>query len=623
MKKLLTTMLCAIGLACSMTVSALATDLPAGVLNYIRQKDPQVKVRFDGVVLFSNGEIYVPVIPQDPSLNEESQQVVMSIPEKAAFPDLIGFDNHFFLLRLIQTSSGRLTFPKMAEYPIQLKEGLLPQDFVMPPNLFIPVELKVILGALPYNPSFEEVKEPPALSLGQISGFHGARLAYVFDMNTQKITAIDPIMGHKQSDITLDCIPSAMTLNPENTLLFVPCLSTNELVVIDTRSNLVKTRVPVGQKPDSVLYLENRKSVVVSNRYSPFLSIVNAEELLTAEKVMLSDNGGTMASGGAMATVPGDPNHLVVADAFEAQVYWVNLTTRTVEKKLKAIDGISAIKVTLDAHAQPEIWVASRTESKVAMLNLTSDEPVVTLDVGKKPVSLALDQEYLFVLSAGDSQLDVIHWPTRKLLEPIALMADSFPSSLALVPAEHKAYIAMAGSTEMAIVDLASKQLENTLPVSFRANMIAMTPDPKAEAEQATVIAKHIPVIQPPEQKKPQLEAEKLPSIGPEAPTESPARKKQGKKQEKDKKPQERPQLEEADEPQDLNAPRVMPVLRPGGLPFGNGINPSPTPGFGQSANQPLNIPLSRGKAKKENAGDILPGGSVEAPPMLDESISR
>src|SRR5690242_19189148 len=116
----------------TMAVSALpiagATDLPAGVLSYLRQKDPKVKVRFDGLVLFSNGQSYVPVIPQDPSLNADSQQVIATLPEKDPYPDLIQFDNNFFLMRLVQTSSGRLTFPKMSEYPLQLKEGLLPQD---------------------------------------------------------------------------------------------------------------------------------------------------------------------------------------------------------------------------------------------------------------------------------------------------------------------------------------------------------------------------------------------------------------------------------------------------------------------------------------------------------------
>lgn len=621
MKKLLTLPLCLslafAGLA--LTCSAWATDLPSGVLNYVRQKDPQVKVRFDGMILFSNGETYVPVIPQDASLNPESQQVVMTAPTNAQYPDLIEFDNHLFLLRLIQTSSGRLTFPKMAEYPIQLKEGLLPQDFVMPPNLYMPVELKVLLGALPYNPTHDP-KEQPAPP-PHLEGLAGNRLAYVFDLNTQRMTAIDPIFGHKQNEVALDCIPSALQLSPDNKLLFAACLSTDELIVIDTSSNLVKTRVPVGQRPDKILYLDGLNAVVVSNRYSPFLSIVNTQELLTAEKLNLVTSPPTTTSttpaptskiaAGALAKVPGDPVHLVVADAFKPQVYWVNLNTRMVEKTLKAVPDISAIKVTLGEQGQADIWVASRTQNKVAKLNLTQDKPLLTLDVGTKPVEMALYANRLFVLSAGAAKVDVIDWTKGTLLEPIALTPDSFPSAMAAVPSEHKAYITMAGNSEMAVIDLESAQLESSMPVDFRANIIASTPDPKGEAAQANTIAKQtLPDIKP--------EAVKV-FIGPEAPSVETSDNSSNKhrKHNKKKKDQAPPQnigptqtVKAMPVDTDGNTPRVMPVLR-------NDVA-SPLNNNSLNNGRSFNIPLSRAKAKIPSENSVTP-----PPPMLEENIAK
>jgi hypothetical protein len=340
--------------------------------------------------------------------------------------------------------------------------------------------------------------------------------------------------------------------------------------------------------------------------------MVNTEELLTAEKVTMPGNGGVMA------TVPGDPNHLLVADAFQPQIYWVNLATRTVERTIKAIGDISAIKVTLDAHAQPEIWVASRTENKVTMLNLATDKPVVTLDVGKKPVAFVQDGENLFVLSAGDSRLDVIAWPTRTLLEPIALAEGSFPVSMASVPSERKAYITMAGNTEMAIVDLAAKQVENTLMVDFRASMITTTPDLKAEAEQALVLAKQI-TPQPLQAQAPNSQNNQT-AIGPEAPTEKDKKQRKNKKEKKSVTPVE---TVDADS---QNAPKVMPALRGQGNSYNSSLNNGFNSGYNpnsRSLNQvsPLNIPLSRAKSKKhENTGDSI---GPEAPPMLDESISK
>jgi YVTN family beta-propeller protein len=491
-------LLCAGFLSLMAVPHALATDLPPGVLNYLRQKDPHVKVRFDGVVLFSNGESYVPVIPQDPSLNTDSQQVISTIPDKVPYPDLIQFDNNFFLMRLIQTASGRLTFPKLADYPIQLKEGLLPQDFVMPSNLYIPVELKIILGALPYDPSYKPSSQPPvtptAVALQNAVSSNGmpmqpmSHVTYVFDLDGQKILAIDPTTGHKLSDVGVDCVPSSMRISSDGKLLFVPCLSSNELVVVDTNSNLVKTRISVGQRPDAVLYINRTGDVVVSNRYSTFLSVVNGQKLTDAQQVGLPGNSG------AMAVIPGSGvPKLVVADAFNAQVYLVDLNTMAVEKTFKALPDISAVKVFRDTKGHMEIWVASRTKDQVMALDGVTGNVLKTLDVGEKPVDMVAYDDKLFVVSAGDSRIDVINRPDQSKYTTIQLEADSFPSGLVLVPSEKRGYVTLAASHNFVVLNLDTLQVDNTLPVDFRAGMIAMTPDKQiVEQEQLAM-----PVLAP------------------------------------------------------------------------------------------------------------------------------
>ncbi len=471
-------------------LSARATDLPPGVLNYLREKDPKVKVRFDGLVMFSNGESYVPVIPQDPDLHPDSQRVIAVLPEGAVYPDLIQFDNNFFLMKLILTSSGRLTFPKMAEYPMQLREGLLPQDFLIPGNLFIPVELKILLGSLPYNPSYVPEKKPvivpPSVTLSQQSGQSapltvGNRLTYVFDLNNQKIVSIEPLTGKTTGEVALEAVPAGLKVSPDGKLLFLPCLSTNELVVVDTGSNLVKTRVPVGQRPDSVLYVSGMNEVIVSNRYSPFLSVVDGEKLQAGVKINLPGNGGVMT------LIPGETK-LLVADSGKPQLYLVDLKTRAVEKTIPALPDISVLRAFKNTAGELEIWVASRSQDEVSVLNL-SGAVLKTLTVGKKPVDMITNQNKLFILSAGDARFDVVDLTNRTLQPAIPLLSDTFPASVVNAPSEQRAYVVTAGSTDLIVVNLASEQVEKTVLVKFRGGFIAMTPD---AAEKEPVI----PVIE-------------------------------------------------------------------------------------------------------------------------------
>lgn len=466
------------GLLLSVVVGILpaaATELPPGVVNYLKGRDPNVKIRFDGLVLFSNGESYVPVIPQDPGLKPDPQQVIMTFPEGRPNPDLIEFDNHFFLMRLIQTASGRLTFPRMEEYPIQLKEGLLPQDFVLPNNLFIPVELKVILGGLPYNPSYVPDPDnpmPPAQTVLRNTitpRRESAGSLYVFDLTHQRLVALNG-NGQKINEVDLGCVPSSLKLSVDGKVLYAPCLTTDELAVVDVASGLVKTRVPVGQRPESVLYLPEREKILTSHRFSDFLSVVSATELLPGDKLMLP------GAGGPMAMVPEAPvNRLVVASAFKPEVYVVNLERYAVEKTLKVPPNISALWVSpADGEQPPRLWLASRTQHQVTVMNLETGAVLQRFDVGEKPLDLVPYKDQLFVVCAGSARLDVLNWKTRMPLSTIQLVTGSFPSSMIMAEAQELAYVTAAGSELIYVVDLKSLQLDTAMTVDFRSSIAAI-----------------------------------------------------------------------------------------------------------------------------------------------------
>jgi DNA-binding beta-propeller fold protein YncE len=495
-------LLLAVGLSLGVAVQVFATELPPGVLSYIRQKDPQVKVRFDGVVMFSHGDTYVPVFPQDLSLSPDPQQVVANFPAKAKYPDLIQFDNNFFLMRLIQTASGRLTFPKMAEYPIQLKEGLLPQDFLLPDNLYIPVELKVILGGLPYNPG----NEGPAPKTGQAkpqqsnspkagvsSGsilVNGAptqeflhqlkstsKLTYVFDLTEQKLLGIDTVSGRKQADVQLDCVPSSLKLSTDGQLLFAPCLSTNELVVVDTGANLVKTRIPVGQRPDATLYLPASHQVIVSNRFSPYLSVVNSIELVSSQKIDLPGNGG------ALAVIPGTLTpQIAVADAFEAKIYLLDLNSRLVSKTLTAIEDMSALQAFRDVQGKMTLWAISRTKNQLVVIDPDSDKILRMISLGAKPVDMAVYDDKTYIVCAGANQVDVVDRASRSISARIPLESGDFPAGLVVMNDEKRAYVITAAANSLVVLNLDNNTIQSTLPVDFRASMIATVSVPKEPA---------------------------------------------------------------------------------------------------------------------------------------------
>lgn len=464
-------------------LEAEATKLPPGVIHYLEEKDPGVRIRFDGLVTLSNGENYLPVIPQDPQLmNRNAMQVVKTEPEQAKTPDLIQFDNNYFLIRLIKTPGGRLSLPVRRDYPIQLKEGLLPQDLVLPANLFIPSGLKIILGELPYNPSTDAGDDlpdsltaimdaavmdmdKPALTEPHLQS--AANRVFLYNLDKQQLTVIDPQTGTVLGAIGLGCVPANVRIHPALPLAFVTCLSTDELAVIDTTADLVKTRIPVGENPADILILEEQGKVVVSNRFSNHLSFVDLTSLLPEETLPLPGQGGLMARY--------SQNILIVADAFDDQIYLVDLRTGTVARTLTGIPNTTGLWLYVNRDNRPEVWVTSRSTHQLKSIDLLTGEALATIDVGKKPVGMVADNGKLFVLSAGDARIDVVDMAQRRKTADILLGQYSFPADIFKPINQSRAFIAAANETRMFIVDLNKERVAQTVNIPFRANVIAYT----------------------------------------------------------------------------------------------------------------------------------------------------
>ncbi len=492
----------------ALTFEATATDLPVGLIQYLKKKDWDVRVRFDGLITFPNGMVYLPVLSQDPNLSREPREVVRIYPENAKgkarkYPDYIQFDNNLFLVRLVKTSRGQLTTAPINEYPIELKEGMLPQDLVLPKNLYIPAQLKVILGDLPYNPTYvEPTAQTNQISVGEALPVLQESTAtatvqkpqngilYVANLADQSVLAIDPNKGSKRELINFSCVPSGMAHSNDGELLYITCLTSNELVVVDVASNLVKTRIPVGQKPNHVLPVEDKRLVVVSNRFSEFLSLVGSLDLFPGGKIDIerkNKEGKKEPGRGGVMAYSKTLQKLIVADAVDSTLYVVDLDDRKVTDTLPGVENMSALWIddsakNEDGKPAPQLWLSSRSDNKVAVVDLKSGDLLHVLEVGGKPVDFAvLDGNTLVVVSAKDDVLEVIDIERRTLEASITLDVGAFPSGVAATDGGQYAFVTTAGNEKVYRVDVKNRVIDQTLPVTIRGTAITFI-GPSAEA---------------------------------------------------------------------------------------------------------------------------------------------
>ena len=143
-------------LSCNVSFAA---KIPDGVKSYILQKIPQADIRFDGVIIFPDNTIYLPLYP---SLFSDVTKIEIkeTYPAKQDLkqePDIVIFNNDFVLMKVLTDGDGHRTVLHMQNPPLQVRTGLLPQDMLVPSGLIIPENIKGIIGNLKIDTKNEDM----------------------------------------------------------------------------------------------------------------------------------------------------------------------------------------------------------------------------------------------------------------------------------------------------------------------------------------------------------------------------------------------------------------------------------------------------------------------------------
>jgi DNA-binding beta-propeller fold protein YncE len=471
-----------------------ATTLPPAVLRFIKDKDPEAKVRFDGLVLFSNGELYIPVFPPTLAENPDPKGLLSQDPPNVAYPDSWTFDNNTILLRLVPTTTGKLTLPRRVSYPLALREGLFPQDFLIPETLSIPTELRALLGSIPYEPPQES---DTGENVGEALLAAGSDTAtqrppdpltlYVSDLNKARLVALDPNTGLPTWQVNLRCLPTALRANTVGNRVYVACSSTAEAVMIDTLAGSVMTRISTPSAPSQLATNPTQNLLVTSNPDTKTLTLIDAERQLKRGDL-------TLPSAVEALAIRPDVPIVMVAAKDGATLYEVDTTamrllrTFTPQQIPNLLPNVSHLWWDPQPEGLGRLWLLSRQEGKVQVLDVLRQTVLMTQEVGRKPVQLhPVGDSAVWVLSAGNDTLYRFDRTSLALDAALALPEGSFPTAVATDSLARYAYITSAAQEALMVVDVETGDVLKTYPTGLRA-LAATLFDQRLVADQQKAI---------------------------------------------------------------------------------------------------------------------------------------
>jgi YVTN family beta-propeller protein len=291
--------------------------------------------------------------------------------------------------------------------------------------------------------------------------------------------------GAGDSAAALSGAPAGPTL-----LAYATNEDSQELSVIDTRTDSVVATIPVGTRPRGVKVSPDGGKVYVALSGSPKCppTMPDAEcEKLKADKSKDGIAEVDAATRKVTRVLPGgsdpetfdishDGTTLFVSNEDAGQASIVDLATGKIRSTVDVGTEPEGVTVAPDGNT---VWVTGETAHNLTIIDTRSGKVLGHVEVGKRPRSLAFtpDGSRAYVTSEVDGTVWVVDVPGRKRLKVLQMPKGSRPMGSVASPDGKRIYVSNGRGGTVSVIDVAADSVIASVPVGERPWGIALTPD--------------------------------------------------------------------------------------------------------------------------------------------------
>lgn len=141
-----------------------------------------------------------------------------------------------------------------------------------------------------------------------------------------RVNILNKTTGENLGEIERTMGVHGIAFTPNSTNGFITCGKLNVVKVFDTKTNLVKLEIPVGQNPDAIFYEPFSKKLIVCNGKTNNISVIDPENNTVVNTIDVGGKPETAVSNGKGKIFVNieDKNEIVVIDAknFTVTDHW-------------------------------------------------------------------------------------------------------------------------------------------------------------------------------------------------------------------------------------------------------------------------------------------------------------
>lgn len=349
--------------------SVFAYNFEPKLRKYLLKQEPNVEIRFDGLVTFPDGSRYLPITP---SVSEDVGKVKIeyTYPNKKQLkdrPEVILFNNNYSLVKIIPIDDEKYTLCSYEDLPMSVKTGLLPQDMLVPSGLIVPDHIKGIMGDL-VIPLVSEVSIGKKLVITArkysnidksvnnklyLTTYFSSNLIRVFDAKTSKAIYT----------LNLNGMPRSIKPFYNERYLFVLLRGKDHIDIVDLKDESVARQLDFNVEPTEIV-IDNLNNVAyVATNEENSLYKIDCEDVTLVEKIKITGVPENL-------TISSDGNRLVYIDKNTSKLYCITVDENYRVDEFCDTSNISKIIINDD-----NLYLVSRTKNLLEKYLITKKAP--------------------------------------------------------------------------------------------------------------------------------------------------------------------------------------------------------------------------------------------------------
>lgn len=468
------TLLTVLAITCSAPV--LSATIPDCVQQIVSKDFPKTTYRFDGMIILPDGTMYLPLFPAK-IIKLDKLSIKQTYPTgktMASKPNIVIFNNDFVLLKVLTDTHGNKTIYKMANPPLELRTGLLPQDMLVPKGLVIPENLKSIVGNLQIqtinDPGIKVENSKPVVTA--LSGTTLKTLSQIPQLKNKNFYVSSPYskniqvlnLGAKTPEYSLaqNNVPISMKAYDDRFLL-VTAYDKPSVDIISLADDQIIKQVYTKTQPDEIVIDNNKKIAYISSSVDSSIYMLNLETMTLSKQIKITGMCEKL-------TLSEDGTKLFYYDKKTRDIWSIELDNNYLLKEIGKFPNVSKI-----AFTNGKIYVTSRTKNRIAIIDYDTVGLIVEMEICEKPVDMQVFHNRVYVLGAGDNSIQVIDAKTDAVTDSIYLNTNGFSTKISWIEGTNIALITDTKAALYTVFDLGMNKVIKTIPIDIPANSIVVT----------------------------------------------------------------------------------------------------------------------------------------------------